>query len=492
MRLMGIACICSTLLLSAQEGQLAEAVRAGRHAEALKLLEQGANPNDRDTRRNTPLMWAASSGQIEVARALLDKQALVNAQHDEPEYDALHLAAQNQQTAMIDFLLSRGADPGLAERWPPLPGRYSEKLFRIGRFVDSVKNAAKDRSPSRLEALLAESPPDSRQSSLNAALWVAAQLGDAPLVRKLLDRKANPISDREGKTALEVAAQQQRAEVVKLLVSTGIRTELIREAIPMNRLLMTPAVREAFGETAREPEAIAEALKAGDAASLNKLIRSGAYAYWSTDPLLRTDHLRQATAAGHSEIARMLSASEARRESLKDVLQRLSAACPERQSDDCARINNVASWYSKRLSDSRWRPTYSRDYFLSLQAMADTLQTNPEVQIVKDIADELEARREYCVLNNVGMGGSVTVHVHTRNQQKEVANWQVYYLLKIFERNPAAAPGAFLKWSSPASETIEPGRYWFWAKDPRTNSQSERKLVPLSGIQTVSVDLFVP
>jgi len=482
-------CVCSALVPSTHAGQLAEAVRAGRHAEALQLLEQGANPNDRDTRRNTPLMWAASSGQIEVARALLDKQALVNAQHDEPPYDALHLAAQNQQTAMIDFLLSRGADPGLAERWPPLPGQYSEKLLRIGRFVDSVKSAA---SPSRLEALLAQSPPDSRQSSLNAALWAAAQLGDAPLVQKLLERKANPVSDREGKTALAVAAQQQRADVVKLLVSTGIRTELIREAIPVNRLLMTPAVREAFGETAREPEAIAEALKAGDTASLNKLIRSGAYSHWAADPLLRTDHLRQATAAGHSEITQILRASEARRESLKDVLQRLSAACPERQSDDCTRINNVAAWYSKRLSDPRWRPTYSRDYFLSLQAMADTLQTNPEAQIVKDIADELGARREYCVLNNVGMGGSVTVHVHTRNQQKEVANWQVYYLLKIFERNPAAAPGAFLKWSSPASETIEPGRYWFWAKDPRTNSQSERKLVPLSGIQTVSVDLFVP
>jgi hypothetical protein len=124
--------------------------------------------------------------------------------------------------------------------------------------------------------------------------------------------------------------------------------------------------------------------------------------------------------------------------------------------------------------------------------MADILQTNPEVQIVKDIADELEARRDYCVLNNVGMGGAVTVSVHTRNQQKEVPNWQIYYLLKIFEQNPAVAAGAFLKWSSPASEVVEPGRYWFWAKDPKTNSQSERKLVSLSGAQSVSVDLFVP
>jgi hypothetical protein len=348
---------------------------------------------------------------------------------------------------MIDFLLSRGADPGVAERWPALPDGYPEKLFRIGHFLDSVRNTVRDGALSRLGALLAESPPDSRQSSLNAALCVAAQLGDAPLVRKLLDRHANAVSDREGKTALQLAAQHQQAEVVKLLVSTGIRSELVREAIPVNRLLMTPEVREAFGETAREPEAIAAALRTGD---------------------------------------------KKRNESLKEVLERLLTACRERQSDDCSRIRNVVNWYSARLSAPQWRPAYSRDYFLSLQAMADILQTNPEVQIVKDIADELEARRDYCVLNNVGMGGSVTVSVHTRNQQKEVPNWQVYYLLKIFERNPAVAPGAFLKWSSPASEIVEPGRYWFWAKDPKTNSQSERKLVSLSGAQAVSVDLFVP
>jgi ankyrin repeat protein len=118
---MWIAWICSTLLLRAHAGQLAEAVRSGRYTEAMKLLEQGADPNEPDTRHNTPLMWAASSGQIDVARALLDKQALINSQHGEPRYDALRLAAQNQQTAMIDFLLSRGADPGIAERWPALP-----------------------------------------------------------------------------------------------------------------------------------------------------------------------------------------------------------------------------------------------------------------------------------------------------------------------------------------------------------------------------------
>ena len=129
-----------------------------------------------------------------------------------------------------------------------------------------------------------------------------------------------PYPTAKEQTALQLAAQHQHAEVVNLLVSTGIRPELVREAIPINRLLMTPEVREAFGETAREPEAIAAALKAGDAASLNKLIRSGAYAYWTTDPILRVNHLRQAIEQGRPEIARILSASEERNESLKASL----------------------------------------------------------------------------------------------------------------------------------------------------------------------------
>src|ERR1017187_3665301 len=118
MRFTVIAWIYPALVLSAQEGRIAEVVRAGRYAEAQNLLEGGADPNETDTRRNAPLVWAAASGQIAMARALLDKQALVNTLHYEPRYDALHLAAYNQQTAMIDFLLSRGADPGVGD-WSP-------------------------------------------------------------------------------------------------------------------------------------------------------------------------------------------------------------------------------------------------------------------------------------------------------------------------------------------------------------------------------------
>jgi ankyrin repeat protein len=512
MRLIVIALICATLVSGGQEVRLAETIRAGRFEVALKLLALGADPNQADTRGRTPLMWAAAAGRIEVAAVLLDKQALVNSRFRDGSrhLQALDVAGQNRQTAMIDFLLSRGAAPSPAESWPQLSSDYREKLMRISRSVGAVQEAVWRRDSSRLEALLANSPPDARQSCLNAALWVAAASGDVPLVQKLLKQKASSVSDWDGRSALAAAAGNDRPEVVKVLLSTGIRIELIRDAVklsgpiypaewfprPVTRAEMSPEVRTALGKTAREPEAIAGALQAGDAAALNNLIQSGVYDYWVPEgpKTLRTSHLAQASKEGHQEIVRILSPSVERSPNLEGVLQRLSTstACREQQSDDCTRISNVANWYSSQLTVAPGRPNYTRDYFLSLQSMADTLQANPKVQTVKEIADELEAKREYCVRNNVGMGGSVTVLVHTRNQQKEVPNWQVYYLLKIYEHNPDAAPGAFLKWSSPTSETIEPGRYWFWAKDPATNREAERKLVALSGAQAVSVDLFVP
>jgi TIR domain len=51
------------------------------------------------------------------------------------------------------------------------PRRYPEKLFRIAHFLDSVRNAVRDGALSRLGALLVESPPDSRQGSLNASRY---------------------------------------------------------------------------------------------------------------------------------------------------------------------------------------------------------------------------------------------------------------------------------------------------------------------------------
>jgi ankyrin repeat protein len=79
------------------------------------LVARGAKVSA-DPYRGTPLLWAASRGRTEAARWLLANGADVNQRatfggpsHGE-RVTALHLAAQNDQVAMVQLLLDGGAD----------------------------------------------------------------------------------------------------------------------------------------------------------------------------------------------------------------------------------------------------------------------------------------------------------------------------------------------------------------------------------------------
>ncbi len=74
------------------------------------LLDRGADVNARSTNsmRNTPLHAAAAGGQIELMRMLLTRGADPNASQ-EGGWTALHSAAQSGNGEMIELLLAHGA-----------------------------------------------------------------------------------------------------------------------------------------------------------------------------------------------------------------------------------------------------------------------------------------------------------------------------------------------------------------------------------------------
>lgn len=90
------------------------AAHYGHEAIVKMLLAHGADPNARSQNdlANTPIHAAAAGGSrsLDALRTLLAHGADVNAaQHG--GYTALHAAAQNGDRAMVDLLLSSGADP---------------------------------------------------------------------------------------------------------------------------------------------------------------------------------------------------------------------------------------------------------------------------------------------------------------------------------------------------------------------------------------------
>jgi ankyrin repeat protein len=113
---------------------LARAAHAGDIAEMRRLVAAGADPNEYDASRQTPLHWAARGGhplgphacrgeaadRADVVAALIDLGAHVNAVDRRAAIPAgssgwtpLHVALHHEQFRTAARLLDRGADPDI-------------------------------------------------------------------------------------------------------------------------------------------------------------------------------------------------------------------------------------------------------------------------------------------------------------------------------------------------------------------------------------------
>ncbi len=109
------------------------------------------------------------------------------------------------------------------------------------------------------------------------------------------------------------------------------------------------------------------------------------------------------------------------------------------------------------------------------------------------IAEDLEAKLEHCNLSGGKLGGSVVVRVRTVAGSQEKGSWQVFYMPRVFEAASNASPDLFPQLSSPTVETLVPGRYVMWVRDPATARLGERTVVKVGeGKKELILDLPVP
>ncbi|XP_010555741.1 PREDICTED: acyl-CoA-binding domain-containing protein 1-like isoform X2 [Tarenaya hassleriana] len=83
--------------------------REGEVENLLKCIESGIPVNARDSEGRTPLHWAIDRGHLNVAEALVDKNADVNAKDNEGQ-TPLHYAVMCEREAIAEFLVKRKAD----------------------------------------------------------------------------------------------------------------------------------------------------------------------------------------------------------------------------------------------------------------------------------------------------------------------------------------------------------------------------------------------
>jgi ankyrin repeat protein len=214
-----------TALLHAASNDHTEAVRALLAAKAdtdpyVFMLGGG----------RTPLMLALGSGNVEMARALLQAGASVFVT---TSYGATalrfamwHDSPQMQQ--LVEQMLAKGAEvdagrtpaaPGTGD--PAAPGQPGAQVpipVRHAQGTALGDMAARGSAQMARILLAAGADVDARQIGWRTPLMQAAAGGNVAVVRVLLEAGADPqAQDGDGRTALELAIANGRSEVAQLL-----------------------------------------------------------------------------------------------------------------------------------------------------------------------------------------------------------------------------------------------------------------------------------
>ncbi|WP_133480075.1 ankyrin repeat domain-containing protein, partial [Cognatilysobacter segetis] len=175
----------------------------GRPEAVMTLLSNGADPRQRDGEGNTALHFAARSTDPGVAALLRDAAAELEVVNDEG-LSPLGMACAAGNWRVARFLLERGAKP-------EPPGGQPALLAAAG---------SEDDDPAGVQLLLkSRARVDARDRQGRSALHVAAFAGHMEIVAALLDAGADPaLTDALGRTPVMEAVRGGHLEVADELL----------------------------------------------------------------------------------------------------------------------------------------------------------------------------------------------------------------------------------------------------------------------------------
>lgn len=203
------------------------------------LLKKGAPLEGQGYLGATPLIAAATNGQLLCVCLLADKGAVLEAA-DQEGWTALHTASRFGHVLVIQFLLSRKVSPNpkTKQGWTPLhiASQYaSDGLLRLllgnGASLDALTKerwsalhfACKQGNLANVELLMAARKKKAKKRSSSYVPGRSPDRLTALLGKKeLVDPKT-----RDGKTPLHIAAEGGFVEVVRFLLTEGAYSEAL-------------------------------------------------------------------------------------------------------------------------------------------------------------------------------------------------------------------------------------------------------------------------
>ncbi len=207
-RILITLCVAGTLHAAepALTEQFYNAIRSGNQAAVTKLLAGGADVNTRDSRGNTPLMYASAVGSPDMMRNLLAAGADAKAKNS---FESTALLWCTSDLAKVRLLLDKGAD---------VNARTKQGFSPL--FIAAAHDGNVD-----VIRLLLERGADAKAPSpagATGALMMSARANDTASAKLLLENGAlAKAKGLAGFTALISAAGYGNTELVKLLLARG-------------------------------------------------------------------------------------------------------------------------------------------------------------------------------------------------------------------------------------------------------------------------------
>lgn len=435
--LLGVLFSQATTPAQAPPANLLESVKLGDLTAVRDLLARRAPVDAADRRGLTPLMWAAASGNPEVVRQLLDSGAAVDRRANDGS-TALMLASANGFIDIVRALVLKGADVTAA------------------RGGVKARQLAAERGHADVAMLLDQA------EALGRRLLQAANEGHDMVVRQVLAMGA-PVNmpDERGATALMIAARNGDLGMLQALLSRGADA----------------SVRDSQGRTVFEwAEPSSSTAKFVVAFLLERGVSKDVprAAAPPPSPQVKASLTTLATVLGRVPPASApVRTAQRRATTALSRLQALSAKWPAESPAD----------YRDNLAG----------YIAALEAALKIGDAETLAATVDAVAEDLEVKLEHCTLSGGRLGGSVVVRVRTLQGGTESRSWQVFYMPRVFEAASHATADLFPQLSSPTEETLVPGRYVMWVRDPVTARLGERTVVKVGeGKKELLLDLPVP
>lgn len=216
-----------------------QAIRTGNRARVAALIAKGMPAGRPDMKGRYPIITAVGANRAGITKLLLDNGADARAESSK----ALIIATRNNNAQIVGMLLDKDADPNskigffksLRTKTTPAKGQpliiaTSNNNVQIARLLlnkganpnvkagQPLKNAIYKRNTVMIKLLLEKGARPGKGSILTTAV----SMGDAGLVRMLLDRGASANSKSfGGVTPLQQAARNGNVDIIRLLIKKG-------------------------------------------------------------------------------------------------------------------------------------------------------------------------------------------------------------------------------------------------------------------------------